>query len=366
MRGTLSCLALITLLCSTGCNPAAAPTSQPAAAVERGPYKLYVSAKPTELWIGDAVNFELSVTAPADAAVDFPKGDEFGKSIDVRRVEASEPKLQPDGTWLWRQRYELEPRASGGVEIPALAVRYGPAATTQPSSPQSVGVHSSSPLAPAGQPVSQPVWDNELTTQPLTLAVKSALTSQDSVAAPREITAVLTPPREPLKPWQIALIAAGSLVGIGLITWAVWAIRRRLLRPAPPVAPEIWALQELGRLENENLGGKGLAREFYYRLTEIVRRYIELKFNVAAPEMTTEEFLNALARDRRHLPLDAPRLRDFLIAGDLVKYAAFAPGQDDAAGSLSIARSFIHSSAAAAESAAREAAAQANRPEAAA
>ena len=353
--GTCAMLAI-----AGGCRPSAAPTSQPVTPVaERGPFKLFAKAEPTELWIGDAVTLELRVETPEDAAVAFPGGGDFGKSLEVRRIDREEPKLDPAGGYVWRQRYQLEPLASGPVEIPAVTVHYGHAAASQPAQSQPG-------KSPAGQPAKSPGLENELATIPISLAVKSALTSKDSVASPREITGVLTPPHEPLKPWQIAALAAGGLAATGLIYWGFRRLRARLLKPRPPIAPEIWALQELVKLGEQRLVESGRAREFYYRLTEVVRRYIELKFALAAPEMTTDEFLNALAREPRSLPLDSPRLREFLVAGDLVKYAAMTPGAEESEASLSTARSFIHSSAAAAEQAAREAAARAAQPGAAA
>jgi hypothetical protein len=91
---------------------------------------------------------------------------------------------------------------------------------------------------------------------------------------------------------------------------------------------------------------RGRAREYYYRLTEIVRQYIERKFGIAAPEMTTEEFLNMLARDHGALPCQPDPLRYFLEACDYVKYAALQPRRDDAEGALATARSFVHATAA--------------------
>lgn len=353
--------AIAVLLFTSGCNSRPQPTSQPATPVaERGPFKVFARAEPTDLWIGDVVTLEMRVEAPEEAAIAFPGVDEFGKALEVRRVDREEPKLGASGGYVWRQRYQLEPLASGPIEIPALIVRYGHAPASQPVAQSRPG------KSPAGQPSTQPALENELATTPIALAVKSALTSQDSVTSPREITGVLTPPREPLKPWQIAALAGGGLIAAGLLFWGFRVLRARLLRPPPPIAPEIWALQELGKLGGQRLVETGRAREFYYRLTEVVRRYIELKFSLAAPEMTTDEFLNALAREPRSLPLDSPRLREFLTAGDLVKYAALTPGADEAEASLSTARTFIHSSAAAAEQAAREAAARARQTEAAA
>lgn len=55
--------------------------------------------------------------------------------------------------------------------------------------------------------------------------------------------------------------------------------------------PKKLALEELELLKKQMLIQKGFFEEFYVRLTQIVRTYIERKFNVKAPEQTTQEFL---------------------------------------------------------------------------
>ena len=125
------------------------------------------------------------------------------------------------------------------------------------------------------------------------------------------------------------------------------------MRPAPPVPADVWALRALSALADAGWLERYGYKEYYYRLTEIVRAYVERQFGLAAPEMTTEEFLNELSRARGSVPYDASKLRGFLEACDIVKYAAFAPTSEDADGALATARSFVRSTAAAATAAAR-------------
>ena len=48
----------------------------------------------------------------------------------------------------------------------------------------------------------------------------------------------------------------------------------------------------------ENLPAQGLVKEFYLRLTGIVRQYVEDTTGIRAPEQTTEEFLRDMRRVR--------------------------------------------------------------------
>ena len=57
----------------------------------------------------------------------------------------------------------------------------------------------------------------------------------------------------------------------------------------------------------------------------VVRRYVERKYGVKAPNMTTQEFLGELARRASDVSVqrigDPAALREFLESADLVKFA---------------------------------------------
>ena len=194
-----------------------------------------------------------------------------------------------------------------------------------------------------------------MATGTLELEVLSALTTQDSIQSPRDITATLTAPPRKWTAAEWTALGAAIAVAFALLYVVYRLIRRRLSRPKPPILPEIWAFRALAELEKSDWFAKGRVREYYYRLSEVVRSYIELKFAVAAPEMTTEEFLVTLARDASRLPYDSGRLRAFLEACDIVKYAAFTPRGEDADDALRSARAFVDATAAAARQSARHA-----------
>jgi len=328
----------------SACAPAAPPTPESAnTTFERGPLRLTVSATPKAAQVGDAIAIELRVETPDDYVVQFPKTVDFGElQPDTARTAAPQsgagnpagmtppaplPAAETDKL-VWRYEASATAYTSGVVEIPPQTVRYA----RKPEDP-----------AAAAE------FDAELTSEPLQIEVRSALTSQDSVQSPRDITATLVPPGRPLTALEWAGLIAGTLTGLALIAALAYWLRRLANRPAPPVAPEVWALRELSMLSAADWLAAEQVRAYYYRLTEIVRQYIERKFSLAAPEMTSEEFLTALSRNRRALPYDAGKLRAFLEACDIVKYAAFQPAQQDGEQALQHARSFVHATAAAAE-----------------
>ena len=98
------------------------------------------------------------------------------------------------------------------------------------------------------------------------------------------------------------LVAAGLAVSARDPRWSS-GMRRRKRRPIEPrrQTPEEIAQAALALLLAENLPGRGLVKEFYLRLTGIVRQYVEDTTGIRAPEQTTEEFLRDM-RSRAVFP----------------------------------------------------------------
>jgi len=317
-------LGLGVLLAVLGCREEPSAVPGPVGdVVERGPFKLTVEARPQEAWIGDPITVDLRVHTPDGYLVWFPDTEEID-GLTIRDVKAGDPRPAADGGLDWRQSFTLEPSRSGELEVPALVVKYA-----------------RKPVDPDGEPR----YEHELTAKSLQVTVRSALTTQDSVQQPRDITGTLLPPKPPMSRWRMGLIA-GVVAGVLAGAYAAYRlIRHRRSRPAPPILPEIWALAALTELAGMDWFERAGVREYYYRLTEIVRRYIERQFGLAAPEMTTQEFLSTLARNRSALPYDTERLRAFLEACDIVKYAAYRPLPDDAEEAMRAARAFVNATA---------------------
>jgi hypothetical protein len=104
-------------------------------------------------------------------------------------------------------------------------------------------------------------------------------------------------------------------------------------------------MEALRRLIDEDLVGKGDIQGFYYRLNAIVRQYIELRFDLMAPEMTTEEFMEALRRNNPLSPAHQVLLQNFLTACDPVKYARYAPAREEIEQVFNAARDLIDQTA---------------------
>jgi hypothetical protein len=90
---------------------------------------------------------------------------------------------------------------------------------------------------------------------------------------------------------------------------------------------------------------RGLIQPFYFRLSDIVRQYIERRFSIMAAEQTTEEFLRE-ARRNPSLNQDQQRsLGEFLRGADMVKFAKYQPDAADCEAALGSARQFVRETA---------------------
>jgi hypothetical protein len=139
-------------------------------------------------------------------------------------------------------------------------------------------------------------------------------------------------------PWLIPAIVAGVLA-LALAGYGLWRWLKRRQRPRV-LSPFEAALQRLEELRP--LMQPARAREFSIGVSDIVRGYIEQRFDATAAHRTTEEFLHdllettnpALARHR-------PVLSEFLHQCDLVKFAGVSLSVQNMEALQRSARAFV-------------------------
>jgi hypothetical protein len=137
-------------------------------------------------------------------------------------------------------------------------------------------------------------------------------------------------------PLRVLFLGAILLVIAGL---AIWHWRGRLKRERALSLTE----QTLQRLEAiRPLMQPASAREFGIAASEIVRTYIERRFDVVATQRTTEEFLQSLLLDTHAaLANHRPLLGDFLQQCDFVKFAGVSLTSPDMESLFQSARKFV-------------------------
>jgi hypothetical protein len=124
-------------------------------------------------------------------------------------------------------------------------------------------------------------------------------------------------------PWLWIGLAALALVATGAAIWYFLRKKKAMELLPPPVPPHIRAKQKLA----EALMFISDSNRFCTEVSNTLRLYLEERFNLRAPERTTEEFLVEL-RTSRHLTVDQKQsLGEFLESCDLVKFARFEPNE---------------------------------------
>ena len=139
----------------------------------------------------------------------------------------------------------------------------------------------------------------------------------------------------------VSLILA--LIALGVFVYRKFRHASQKPVPVPVDTRTPWeiALDELNQLEGERLVERGMFKEYYSSLSDIIRRYFERRFDVRAPEMTTEEFLWSLEGSRDLTADQKSTLKSFLNSCDIVKFAKHVPRAAEAQESSHFARQLI-------------------------
>lgn len=101
---------------------------------------------------------------------------------------------------------------------------------------------------------------------------------------------------------------------------------------APKVKPlpaHVVAMQALDELAGKKLWQNGRNKEFHTELTDILRQYIEQRFNVPAMEKTTDEILDELYELAESQKASLANLKQILSMADFVKFAKYQPLADE-------------------------------------
>ncbi len=310
-------LALVASAVSASDAPSSLPNELRREA-ERGPVRIELVLRPARPVIGDVIELELEVRAEAGVEVLMP---EFGEALGRFEIVDFAPSehLDADGGSIARQKYRLQPSRSGAQSIPPLRVEF-------------VDRRDGYPPAPEGEDA------YEILTERIALEVAPILAAD----APLELRPAhpdLGPRRESLGPsWAFWLAGLLVAAGAGPFAWRAFVAARARQRQRS--AYEV-ARSELDALLAGGLPSTQTMDAFYVQLSLLVRTYLEDRFGLRSPELTTQEFLTEMGRSpdlaRSHQQL----LRDFLEQADLVKFAGHRPSPEAVSDALEAVARFL-------------------------
>ncbi len=101
------------------------------------------------------------------------------------------------------------------------------------------------------------------------------------------------------------------------------------------------AFGELDALAQKDFLQQEKFKEFYYELSFILRNYIENRFQVMAPERTTEEFIKIMQSQNIFTKHHQKLLKEFLLASDLIKFAKKRPESKEIDEGSVLIRTFV-------------------------
>ncbi len=323
-RGALPAIALAVGLSLAACAreatapppaPAAAAPSVQSSAAAHGT-TITARAEPSTAEVGVPITLTLELvreggpppTDALDGAVPETLGDFHAEPIAPPRLEGS----------TLVARYRISTFATGTVPVPPIVV----------------GV-----VAGAADDAAR---STTVATRELAITIASLLGDADADPSTfRDIKGELDLLPQPSRwPW----IAGGSILGAGIIAAAVLILSRRRRTKLPPRADAV-ALTALEALEREALPKANRVHEFHVRLSDIVRHFIEDRFAIRAPELTTPEFLREAKASTAIPESHQATLEVLLKAADMVKFAAVRPDAGACDQSLASARTFVRENA---------------------
>jgi len=148
-----------------------------------------------------------------------------------------------------------------------------------------------------------------------------------------------------LPPNYFLLYLLAAILGAAALFFLIRFLIKRFRKPKAETVivrlPWEIAFENLEDLKNKNFPSLGMFKDYYILLSGIVRKYIEDRFKIKAPEMTTQEFLTSLKKSNDIKLDDKKLLEDFLNSCDMVKFAKHSPTLNEAEKSFDFAKIFI-------------------------
>ena len=106
------------------------------------------------------------------------------------------------------------------------------------------------------------------------------------------------------------------------------------------IPPHVTALNKLNELRDKRLWQQNQFKEYHSELTDVLRDYLEKRYNITAHEQTTDEIMHSLRY--AGLPADdKEKLRQIMVLADLVKFAREKPIPAENEASMEGAVSFV-------------------------
>lgn len=257
------------------------------------------------LWMGEQTVIHLSLTQDANQQVVFPEivaSSELVKGVEVLDIS------QPDTTELKNDRLQIKQDVlvtsfdSGFYYIP---------------------------------PFKYVLDEDTFATESLGLKIVPVDIAPEATAADaKDIKGVATPPFvlwDFMPTWVWVLLLVCALIAVAVVLVLKFYKPKHALATedvVEQIPPYELAIQGLQELRDSKLWQQGQEKQYYTRLVDILREYIDSRFGINAMEMTSAEIIHALKQNSDMREVNS-YLNDILSMADFVKFAKMRPLPDD-------------------------------------
>lgn len=150
--------------------------------------------------------------------------------------------------------------------------------------------------------------------------------------------------RYPLTFAELLPYIGGIVLLAALVLLAVRLIRRRRSAREEAASNDpahVVALRELDRYRSDRFWAPDKQKAFYSGVTDALKNYIDARFGVDAPEMTTAELFAALKDEKDISPELYAEARELFERADFVKFAKYVAPDEDNSKVLPLAVRFV-------------------------
>lgn len=267
------------------------------------------------IMIGDQIHLKMMVRTSPGVKVVFPRlNDTITRGVEIISGPVRDSIRDKDGRILIQESYLVTAFDSGMYVIPPMPIK-----------------------------VERENYNNVLRTDPLPLVVNTYVVDQQKgnydivmpVATPWTFAEIL-----PYLWWVL-----GGVLVVLLVVWMI--IRYRSKKPLfakeePVIPPYELAIQTLNEIKEGKLWQSGRTKEYYTRLTEAIRMYLDGELEIPAMEQTSFEILRALEKCPNVDAQQREKLAMMLETSDFVKFAKATPLPDENTRNLDIAYDFVN------------------------
>ncbi|MEK6645175.1 MAG: BatD family protein [Candidatus Firestonebacteria bacterium] len=259
------------------------------------PVTIKASVDKSKITIGDRFNYKVIIEAKKGLSVTLPDIPSTLTSFEIKDYRIDGPKKKWSKV-VTKHSYLLTTFTTGEYKIPALTVEYT----------DKDGVK------------------KEIKSPEISIFVESVQHTASDTDDIRDIKSPLSIKGKGLLYATIAIL----LLIISFVGWNLYQkslMNKAFWQKTEPTKPaHELAYERFDKLRKMQLIESGKTKEHYIMLSEIIRRYIEDRYNISVLDRTTAELFMEMKKadiDKKHCSF----IKEFMDECDLVKFAKYTP-----------------------------------------